>query len=86
MALHIFQYKDTEIYALTYDRRGANLPVPKHGEWRFIEALDPVHFAWGEENFGAAQAALDAKGFFMFEGEMITAEEDIPARAPKHWE
>jgi hypothetical protein len=86
MALHIFQYKDTDIYALTFDRNGGNLPVPKRGEWRFVETLDPVHFAWGEQNFGPAEAALDAKGFFLFEGEMIVAEEeDVLTAAPKHW-
>jgi hypothetical protein len=85
MALHVFRYRDTDIYALTYDRTGANLPVPKHGEWRYFETLDPIHFAWGEENFGAAQAALDVDGFFLFEGEMVSAQEDIPARVPKVW-
>jgi hypothetical protein len=85
MALHVFRYKDTDIYALTYDGNGANLPAPKRGEWRYVEALDPVHFAWGEENFGDAQAALDASGFFLFEGEMVSAQEDIPARTPKVW-
>jgi hypothetical protein len=85
MALHVFRYKDTDIYGLTYDRNGANLPIPKHGEWRYIEALDPVRFAWGEENFGPAMAALDAEGFYLFEGEMIVAEEDVSTDAPKHW-
>jgi hypothetical protein len=85
MALHVFRYKDTDIYALTYDKNGANLPIPKRGEWRFVETLDPVRFAWGEENFGAAEAALDAKGFFLFEGEMVVAEgEDVSMGAPKH--
>jgi hypothetical protein len=85
MALHVFQYRDTDIYALTYDGNGTNLPVPKRGEWRYIEALDPVRFACGEEYFGPAMAALDAEGFFLFEGEMVSAEEDIPVRTPKVW-
>jgi len=82
MALHIFQYKETEIFALTHDGTGANLPGRTRAEWRFSETLDPIHFAWGEENFGAARAALDANGFFLFAGEMVTAE-DVPARSAK---
>ena len=71
MALHVFQYKETEFFALTLDATGANLPARTRAEWRFIETLDPVHFAWGEENFGAARAALDANGCCRVEGEMV---------------
>jgi hypothetical protein len=79
MALHVFRYRDTDIFALTYDEAGANLPARTGAEWRFIEALDPVHFTWGAENFGSAWAALDASGYFLFEGEM-TAAESVPTR------
>jgi len=72
MSLHVFQYRETEIFALTHDGAGANLPGRTRAGWRFIDTLDPVHFAWGEENFGAAWAALDANGFFLFEGEMVS--------------
>jgi hypothetical protein len=82
MALHIFRYKETEIYALTHDAAGANLPGRTRAEWCFIETLDPVRFAWGEENFGAAWAELDANGFLLFEGEMLTAE-DVPTHSAK---
>jgi hypothetical protein len=66
MALHVFRYKDTDIFALTYDQAGRNLPTPKAGSCRFIETLGPVKFAWGE-----ARANLDLDGFFLFEGEMV---------------
>ena len=75
MALHLFQYADTEILALTYDRTGGNLPKRKGAEWRFRETLDPLRFAWGEENFGDAGASLDANGFYLFEGEIVATEE-----------
>ncbi len=83
MALHIFQYEETDIFALTHDETGANLPMPKHGEWRFIETLDLVQVAWGEENFNEdVRAALDANGYFLFEGEKMAAE-DVFARPSK---
>jgi hypothetical protein len=85
MALHVFRYGDTEIYALTYDSTGANLPTKKGAEWRFCERLDPVRFAWGAENFGDAGASLDREGFYLFEGEMISAEE-AAARSSKFLE
>jgi hypothetical protein len=75
MTLHLFQLADTEVLALTYDRTGSNLPKGKGAEWRFRETLDPVRFAWGEENFGEARASLDANGFYLFEGEMVAPEE-----------
>jgi len=87
MALHVFRYEDTDIFALTYERSGRNLPgarnfpEAKGGKWRFIETLDPVKFAWGEENFGEAQAHLDLAGFFLFEGEMLP----LPLEAPGPW-
>jgi hypothetical protein len=71
VAVHVFRYKDSDIFALTYDRSGGNLPTPRAGVWSFIETLDPVRFAWGEENFGEAFAHLDLDGYFLFEGEMV---------------
>jgi hypothetical protein len=75
MALHLFQYAETEILALTHDRTGSNLPKGQGGEWRFRETLDPLQFAFGERNFGEARASLDANGFYLFEGETVAAEE-----------
>jgi len=89
MALHVFRYEDTDIFALTYQRSGKNLPEAesspeaKAGNWRFIETLDPVNFAWGEETFGEAQAHLDLAGFFLFEGEMLPLPPGPPGPLPE---
>ena len=83
MALHIFRYKDTNIFAFTYDQAGRNLPTPKAGSWRFIESLDPERFAWGEENFGEARANLDLDGFFLFEGEIVPQPVGDPVPLPR---
>jgi len=84
MALHVFQYRGADIYALTYDEAGANLPSRTGAEWRFIETLEPVHFAWGAENFGSAWATLDVSGFFLFEGEMIEAQNVLTHPSCRH--
>jgi hypothetical protein len=50
MVLHLF--RDGDVFAFTVDRTGHNLPCTQESEWRFMETLDGVKFAWGEENFG----------------------------------
>jgi hypothetical protein len=78
MAIHVFRYRDTDVFALTYDQAGGNLPVRKADEWRFIETFDPLietlgsmRFTWGEKQISEALAQLDLNGFFLFEGEMV---------------
>jgi hypothetical protein len=70
MALHILQYGDTEVFALTFDENGHNLPTRKAYQWRFVETLHPMRFACGDDKFGEAQGYLDVMGFCLFEGGM----------------
>jgi hypothetical protein len=70
MVLHLFRDGDSDVYAFTLDRTGSNLPCTQESDWRFLETLDPVKFARGEDQFGEVDDAIAATGFFMFEGEM----------------
>jgi hypothetical protein len=70
MTLHLFRDGDSDVFAFTVDRTGHNLPCTQESEWRFMETLDGVEFAWGEENFGEVYSALAAAGFYLFEGDM----------------
>jgi hypothetical protein len=79
MTLHLFRDGDSDVFAFTVDRTGHNLPCTQDSEWRFMETLDGVKFAWGEENFGEVHSALAAAGFYLFEGEM----QALPSTKPK---
>jgi hypothetical protein len=70
MTLHLFRDGDSDVFAFTVDRTGHNLPSTQESDWQFLETLDGVKFAWGEENFGEVYGALAAAGFYLFEGEM----------------
>jgi hypothetical protein len=60
-------------------RAQAHDPALLHHRLGHDQTLDPVRFAWGEENFGDAGASLDANGFFLFEGEIVATDEvDVP--------
>lgn len=69
VTLHLFQDRDTDVFAFTADRTGCNLPRNDDTEWVFLESMETIAFAWGEENFGEVYAAIDRDGFFCFFGE-----------------
>ena len=79
MTLHLFRDGDSDVFAFTLDRTGHNLPCTQESDWIYLETLDPVKFAWGEQSFGEVYGALGVAGFYMFEGEMLP----VPAPAPK---
>jgi len=70
MTLHLFQDRDTDVFAFTSDRTGLNLPTEHDTEWLFLETLDEIEFAWGEQNFGDVYSAVAVTGFYLFQGEM----------------
>ena len=80
MTLHLLQDRDSDVFAFTLDRTGRNLPCTQDSEWRFLETLDPVKFAWGEESFGEVYSVLAVAGFYLFEGEMQPQPVFEPAR------
>ena len=69
VTLHLFQDRDTDVFAFTADRTGSNLPRNADTGWVFLESMETIAFAWGEENFGEVYAAIDRDGFFCFFGE-----------------
>ena len=71
MTMHLFQDRDTDVFALTNDRTGGNLPTKEDTQWVFRETLDPVLLAWGEEHFKQVHDAIETEGFFIFAGEYI---------------
>jgi hypothetical protein len=46
---HLFRDRDTEVFAFSVDWKGRNLPRHADTQWRYIETLDPVRLAWGEQ-------------------------------------
>lgn len=70
VTLHLFQDRDTDVFAFTPDRTGSNLPRNADTRWVFLESMQTIAFAWGEENFGEVYAAIDRDGFFAFFGEL----------------
>jgi hypothetical protein len=70
MTLHLFRDGDSDLLAFTLDRTGHNLPCTQESDWHFVETLDPVRLAWGEQDFGEVYSALAVAGFYLFEGEM----------------
>jgi len=80
MGLHLFRDGASDVFALTVDRSGDNLPCTQESDWQFLETIDPIKFAWGEEAFGEADQSLKALGYFLFEGEMIQPEQATSLR------
>jgi hypothetical protein len=76
--LHLFRDGQSDVFALTRDRSGRNLPAAQDSDWSFLETLDPVRLAWGEEHFGEVDRAIAAAGFFLFEAELL------PSTQPAH--
>lgn len=68
--LHLFQVRDSDVFAFTPDEAGCNLPRASDTRWVFLESMDTIAFAWGEENFGEVYGAIDRDGFFVFYGEL----------------
>jgi hypothetical protein len=68
--LYLFQDRDSDVFAFTSDEAGHNLPRASDTRWVFLESMDTIAFAWGEEHFGEVYAAIDRDGFFVFYGEL----------------
>ena len=43
--LHLFRDGQSDVFALTRDRSGRNLPAAQDSDWSFLETLDPVRLA-----------------------------------------
>jgi hypothetical protein len=73
-AIYIFQSGQQDLYGLTHDRSGANLPA-ENGAWHLIRAVEMdgglpqwgVEVAWQEQE-AAVKAGLGLNGFFITEG------------------
>lgn len=80
--LHLFQDRDTDVFAFTLDRTAANLPRMAGTRWMFLESMDTMAFAWGEENFGEVYAAIDRDGFYVFLGELQPPPDSVETWLP----
>ena len=73
-AIYIFQSGQQDLYGLTHDRSGANLPA-ENGAWHLVRAVEMdgglpqwgVDVAWQEQE-AAVKAGLGLNGFFITEG------------------
>ena len=86
--VHVFQCGSADLYGVTRDQTGANLPTDECSEgWRFIrtmemeEGLPPrgMVVAWQERD-AAVRAAIADHGFFIGEAVALPAEYDTPLR------
>jgi hypothetical protein len=75
MVIHLFRDEtDNEIFALSVDVTGANLPpVTPLTEWIFLETIDTLRFPepWDVGDFEEVLNHLRANGYYVFEGEFI---------------
>lgn len=79
--IHVFQCGTNDLYGLTVDHTGANLPTEECQAWRFLKT---VQFEgglppWGldiafEDRAAAVQVALTNNGFFIGEASALPAE------------
>ena len=83
--VHLFQCGSTDLYGITQDRTGANLPIGECKEgWRFLktvemdEGLPPrgMAVAWQERD-AAVRAAIAENGYFLGEAATLPIEMEI---------
>ena len=77
MTIHLFQDRNTDVFAFTNDGSGSNLPLKNDRLWVFLETLEPVRVAWGEELFQEVFDTIAKEGFFVFFGEKIPRAEEV---------
>lgn len=79
--LHIFQSGSEDLFGLTEDRSGANLPREANGaDWRYVRTvqfdggLPPwgLDIAW-QDNQAAVAAGIAQNGFFLAERSTLPA-------------
>ncbi|HZW46716.1 MAG TPA: hypothetical protein VFF61_04255 [Microvirga sp.] len=79
--VHLFQCGDADLYGLTQDLSGANLPTDEcTGGWRLLKTVEfegdlppwGIDAAWQERD-AAARAGLAENGFF------ISAQDALPS-------
>jgi hypothetical protein len=75
-SIHLFQCGSADLYGLTQDQTGANLPTDEcTGRWRLVKTVEfegdlppwGIDAAW-QESDAAARAGLAENGFFISEG------------------
>jgi len=79
--LHVFQSGNDDLFGLTEDRTGANLPrEASGGEWRFLKTIkfDGGLPPWGldvawQDNQAAVAAGIAQNGFFLAERATLPA-------------
>ena len=86
--VHVFQCGSVDLYGVTRDETGANLPTDECADgWRFIRAMEMEEglpprgmvVAWQERD-AAVRAAIADHGFFIGEAVALPAEYDTPLR------
>jgi hypothetical protein len=75
MLIHLFRDQATDIYALSVDPTGRNLPRRVDTTWEYLETLDPFRLAWGKAEFEKAREDLRVWGWFAFHGQAISNED-----------
>ncbi len=84
--LHIFQSGNADIFGLTEDRTGANLPPEDSGaDWRYLRTVkfDGGSPPWGldvawKDNQAAVAAGIAQNGFFLAERANLPAQMVAP--------
>ena len=72
--LYLFRLPDTDLFALSIDRSGTNIPTPQHRDaWDFVERVNEeavVEFGKNPE-FPSVYALVLEQGYHVFQGELI---------------
>lgn len=74
MDVHLFQDRDTDVFALTRDPSGANIPlVDAATRWLHRDTIQSASLIDGSHfgHFEAAMCEMDERGFYLFEGQYL---------------
>ena len=80
--IHVFRCESTDLYGVTNDRTGANLPTDEcTAGWQFVRTVEftggipprGMNVAW-QEQIAAVRAAVTDHGFFIGEAGVLPAE------------
>jgi hypothetical protein len=74
MVIYLFQDNDTDVFALSTDRTGANIPsVDSWTNWRFRDSIADLEFSdgWNMNDFRCEMEDLTRQGFHIFRGDYL---------------
>jgi hypothetical protein len=74
MHLYLFQDRDTEIFAISRDATGANVPaIDEETRWMLRDTIQTTSLLDGSDlgQFEAAMREMDERGFYIFRGQYL---------------